>query len=367
MKISIIISMLVLGGIIISGDESDPKNLPKYLELDIDWNAISQSEVAFEFENPDTSITHTMHLLRNADGLPMLYYTDVLTPVCIDGVCKPVYVEMYWDLYGQYAGYGEYPDQVFSKFDHDDFESKDYDKLHTLLGDSYSVLGRRKLTQLYDISQERKVLIKFKGQEIDGVSGATKKEIKTAIVEGALYSCYTLWHIVHGSASKKIKDKLPEIYSDKLEDEFLNSNHKEYQLFAIENLESNRFKNKIDQLLQIAENGTPLTRKYILKKMPKELFGHKLVIDNLYKNLSGLDLNTRTLLIKNLSHSNHNAALAMSTQLDILSKNQLKNYLQQIDENSAFRTEKLLKNLERTDEDKNFAFAYLVKQFLQKG
>ena len=35
-------------------------------------------------------------------------------------------------------------------------------------------------------------------EEIDGISGATPKSISNAIVEGAVYTCYTIWHLANG-------------------------------------------------------------------------------------------------------------------------------------------------------------------------
>lgn len=364
MKFSIFISVIFLGGFFVSSTDSTPKNNPKHLVVDVDWNSISTSEDVFQFSNRDTLVTHTMRLLRNDAGLPLLYYADILTPVCIDGLCKPVYVEMYWDLFGQYAGYGEYPDKLLSKFDHDDFEAHDYVKLNDLLSDSHSILGRRRLTQLYDISQERAVMIKFKGQEVDGVSGATKKEIKTAIVEGALYSCYTLWHLSYGEAAVKIKDRLPEIYNDALRDYFLSSGHDSYQMYAVENLPPAAFGSYINELTQVLTSCKPLTRKYTLKKMPKELYSQKMLVDRLYSNIEDLDFNARTLLINNLRHSNEAAAKALSTQLGVMSKNQIKSYLSQVRELPKFQSVSVLNNLKTSSADQGFAYAFMVKEFL---
>lgn len=353
-----------MGGVLVSNIDSTPNNVPKHLILDVDWESIATSEEVFQFQNRDTLVTHTMNLLRNDDGLPLLYYADILTPVCIDGICKPVYVEMYWDLFGQYAGYGEYPDKILSKFDHDDFEKDDYDKLHGLLNDANSILGRRRLSQLYDISQEREIMIKFKGQEVDGVSGATKKEIKTAIVEGALYSCYTLWHLSYGEAAEKIKENLPKIYNNALANHFLNSGHDAYHMYGMENLAKEDFHDRVPELTQVLKNSKPVTRKYTLKKMPKELYNESMIVDQLYGNISDLDFNARTLLIKNLKYSNEKAANALSTQMDVMSKNQLKSFLNSVSEIPDFQSPIVLSNLKKSTTEKSFAYAFMVKEFL---
>ncbi|MFT4568516.1 MAG: hypothetical protein ACI9FN_003485 [Saprospiraceae bacterium] len=341
-----------------------PQNMPKHIEIAFNWDQIKDSKGAFEFNNPDAVLSHQMNLLSDDDGIPLLYYSDIVTPVCIDGLCKPVYVEMYWDLMGQYTGYGEFPGEILSKFDHENFETEDYMKLHELLLDHTSVLGRRKLSALYDIRQERKIAITFKGIEVDGVSGATKKEIKTAIVDGALYSCYALWHLANGTAALKIKEQLPEIYSESLATYFLNSGHDGYQHYALKMMPKSEFGKNIDQVTAILLTGKTLTRAYGLKKMPKELFSNSVVIERLFGNIAEMDFNARTLMIKGLKYSQPSAAMALSGQVKHMSKNQLKSFLKTMESNSAFQTEEVLELLSSFMIETKYPYEYMISDFL---
>lgn len=342
-----------------------PNNPPKHLGLEVDWQRMAKSEAVFLFKNPDTLLTHQMHLLRDQNDLPLLYYANIQTPVCIDGLCKPLHIEMYWDLVGQYVGYGVYPEEGLTKFDHEVFEPGDYLKLHQLLLNPHSILDRRKVSDLYDIGKERKKQITFKGKEVDGISGATKKEVKTTVVEGALYSCYTLWHLAYGNAAEKIKNHLPAIRSDSLANYFLQSGYEAYQMDALKQLSLTDFQEKIDLLIPILKNGKPLIRAYILKKLPKPLFGHPLFVAEVYQNFSDLDFNSRTLLINHLQYSKPDVAIALSKQLTIMSENQLNTFLKQLESHQKFQMESVMNNLRKYAEDKNFTYSYLVQQFLE--
>ena len=366
MKFGIIVCLLLGWTSLFLFRNKLPNNPPKYLELKVDWKEVYNSEKVFEFKNPDTLIEHQIHLLSDSNELPLFYYSNIQTPVCIDALCKPLYIELYWDLVGQYVGYGVYPEQLLSKFDHEVFEQQDYLKLHQLLLNAHSILERRKLTDLYDIGKTREKQITFKGKEVDGVSGATKKEVKSTVVEGALYSCYTLWHLAYGEAASKIKQQLPSIYSDSLAASFLQSDYEAYQMYALKQLSGAAFEENIAHLIPILENGKPLTRAYILKKMPKSLFGHALIVNKLYKSFSELDFNSKTLLLKNLSFSNQTAFTFLSQQLSAMSKNQLKTFLSQLENHKAFQTETILKNLENYAAE-NYTYSHLVNRFLDQA
>lgn len=341
-----------------------PKNDTQQFELnDTDWQNISSSQFAFSFKNPDTTITHQMQLLSDANGLPLLYYSDILTPVCIDGLCKPVYVELYWDLLGQYVGYGDYPDKVLTKYDHEYFEEQDYLKLHQLLLDKTSVIGRRRLQQLYDQNTVRTDTITFKGVEVDGISGATRKEIKESIVEGGLYSCYTLWHLVYGPAVELMRENIDRIYTPAVEDYFLNSNYDGYQYYAIRKMDADKFNDHIDHIVSFITTGKPLSRSYALKKMPKHLFKDPIVIDQLYKQFSNFDFNAKTLLLENLHHANSSAAVFIADSIGSLSKNQLVTFLEAIQQLDAVDAVK--DNLIMYAQNGNSNYSFLVEDLIE--
>lgn len=366
MKSLVYILLILFGGTLFTLDTNLPKNPPKFLKLELAGKQMAKAEEAFKFSNPDTLIDHQMYTLLNKENIPIMYYADIQTPVCIDGLCKPLYIEMYWDLTGEYLGYGVHPNQKLSKYDHDYFEEENYVKLHSLLSDPYSVVGRRDLGDLYDIQTERTEKIKFKGKEIDGVSGATRKEVKNSIVEGALYSCYTLWRLAYGDAVVKINDQLPEIYNPELEHYLLAANWENYNMHAARKLPSEKFEDNLSSLVNIIRSVKPVSRSYLLKKMPQRLFASKEVTSSLYAHFKTFDFNSKTLLLEALADAEPQSLDIVADQLSGLSKNQLKIYFDQLRQHPASQTESLKNKLNSQISDKAFSNAYLVESFLKE-
>lgn len=339
------------------------RNPPLFCALDTAWAAGEIPEQIGAFSNKDTLLEHPLYLLSDTLGQPQLFYADVLTPVCIDGICKPVFIELYWDLTGSYAGYGVYADKPLTKFDHDEFLPEDHEKLDRLLADNNSVLRRKELSDLFDERAAAVKKIEYQGEKLDAVSGATKKEIKESIVEGALYSCYTLWHLIHGEASKRIEHYLDSIYSKTLEKRFLSSDHEPYRYYALQSMPPADFMEYSEQLAAIFANARPLTRTYMLKKMPEDLLGAEAICRQFYRYFSVVDINTKTLLIDRLPGSHPIALELLSTAVEAMTANQLKSYLDALSAAGSIG-EDVLGILERSAQSTEYAYSYLITQWL---
>ena len=344
-----------------------PSNSPKYFELESTWDKLHYQELKFYFDNPDSNIEHEMNLVFSKDSLPLFYYADILTPVCIDKICKPLYIELYWDLLGNYIGYGEYDDELLSKYDHETFNSEDYLKLHKLLSNPRSRIERKKISDLYDADKKREKSIQFKGKEVDGITGATKLEIKQSVVEGALFSCFTLYHLVHGSAQNKMKETTALIYNEEVAEEFLTSKNKYYQEYAIKNLPLNKFEGEIFSIVSIFKTANPLNRSIILKKLPKSLFSHSIMTETVYHELEKWDHNSRTLLIKNVEYADYTAFIYVSKKMEHLTKNQVSGYLKHLNLQKPENHDIVMKNLQVFSEDSTYPYEYLVKEYLDRN
>ena len=337
---------------------------PRHFAMQKEYEQVASTQELFNFHNADTLIEHQLSLLSDADSAPLLYFSDIKTPVCIDGLCKPMYIKVYWNLLGAYVGFGTVKSQLLTKFDHEEFEPEDYLMLHQLLLNDKSILRRKKMSELYDKRRIPQKQIKYKGVELDAVSGATIKEISSSVVEGALYSCYTLWHLVHGEVKGKMKSYLDSIYSPSLQAYFLNSDYPDYHLYALKKMDGAEFPNHVSRILSIFEQGKPLTRTYILKKMPEMLWSDPLITRSLFGNFSTLDINSKTLLVKNLPWADTSAAEQLAAQLPDMSKNQLKLYLTHLTQNPELKTPELVEKLTAIAKKRDFVYAYLVQKFL---
>lgn len=189
---------------------------------------LKQNEVREYQVTENDTLTYTLKLAFNEKGEPAYFFRNIFTPVCITGECKPVYINFYWDLLGNYQRYDFPPREILTKMDHREFKPEDYQKLQAILFNKQSLLGEYAIEDLIGKGSEKLA------DSVDAKTGATLKTIKNEVIEGAVYTCYTLWHIAHG---KKVISEMQKItttlQSDALLHRFLASDNYYYQYWAI--------------------------------------------------------------------------------------------------------------------------------------
>src|SRR5215217_3489757 len=82
----------------------------------------------FSIVENDT-LTYTLKLALDESGQPQYFFRNIFTPVCYTNECKPVHINFYWDLLGNYERFDLPENKVLTKVDHDEFKSEDYEKL----------------------------------------------------------------------------------------------------------------------------------------------------------------------------------------------------------------------------------------------
>lgn len=180
----------------------------------------------FAIHENDTT-NYSLHLAVDKAGRPLYYYRNIFTPVCYTGECKPVFVNFYWDLLGNYIRYDLPEKEVLTKQDHKVFKQDDYEKLQEILAKPNSLLAELKITDLIVPGTENLA------DSVDARTGATLKTIKNEVIPGAVYTCYTLWHIAHGPVMAEM-ERITETYNSKqLLHRFLSSGNYEYQYWAL--------------------------------------------------------------------------------------------------------------------------------------
>lgn len=132
----------------------------------------------------------TVPVLQVVDeqGIPY-WYRRVFTEVCLTGECRPVDVGIYWECTGDFLGLEVYREPL-TKTDHSDFTVWDYRKLMSILENDWSALREYDFEELVTEKPED-------SDDVDGISGATRKEVAKEAVENAVYTTYTLWHLIH--------------------------------------------------------------------------------------------------------------------------------------------------------------------------
>ena len=132
------------------------------------------------------SLGNEVFLILDKDKKPQHYFSAVFTPVCVDGSCYPINIELYWDLAGHYLKYGLSKDEILTKIEHLPFTDFDYGLLHRMIARSPSALANFTIYELTLPIEDK----------VDGVTGATRPELSGSFVPDALFTTYTLWHLV---------------------------------------------------------------------------------------------------------------------------------------------------------------------------
>ena len=224
---------------------------------------LSTSGKAFCLMFRDT-IPMEVELVFDTDGLPDFYHCHVNTPVCDDGLCRSLLLDVYWDLLGNFTRFEvpEFP--PLTKWDHLEFTTEDYVKLNEILRDKNSVLGTvRDVNALFDLSTKKI------SEKVDAVTGATRETIKNAVVPGAVYSSYTLWHVVNGDIPSGIQQYTVSYQGPALINKFLLSENYHYHYEALDYLVSTGYEGHLPELVRMLNNSGPFVTRMAVKQFPR--------------------------------------------------------------------------------------------------
>jgi len=125
------------------------------------------------------------------------YFRKIHTGVCFDNKCRELDIIVYWNITGRYLGFEMPEGEFLSKTEHEPFIDEEYLRLNELLADNSLPLGGISFDKLIKASESET-------GALDGVSGATSKEVSEMVVKGAAYTTYKLWNIVHGPTMELI-------------------------------------------------------------------------------------------------------------------------------------------------------------------
>ena len=88
--------------------------------------------VPFYTDIKDTIPNDTLLIYFDKNENPVKYSRKIITGVCIDGECRLVNIELFWNTTGRYLGFKLPKGEFLSKTEHDPFKSADYNRLHEL-------------------------------------------------------------------------------------------------------------------------------------------------------------------------------------------------------------------------------------------
>ena len=183
------------------------------LVLSVQTTLVAGDSVAYQMiltdpVNPDAVyLPHTVVLGFDEYGFPDKYKLSLFIDVCLQKICKPLAVTLFWNALGDYE-YLEYPEHLpFTKYNHKSFTPGDYRRLDEILRDRYSILGKHPLS-FFEKQFTRDPA------RVDAVTSATPQAIRDAVVEEAAYTSWALWHWANGEIPGHLLQNTIGICSD---------------------------------------------------------------------------------------------------------------------------------------------------------
>jgi hypothetical protein len=188
--------------------------------------------------DPDAKpMPHELVQVNDVNGEPQAYWMWVDSVICREKFCEVVRVQLHWDALGNYTRYDVAIGSTLTKLDHVPFTDFDHAKLHSILVDKQSSL--RVVDKDAMTGKPSK-----KSAAVDGVVGATILTLKDAVVIGAGYCCYDLWHWANGEVASIVRGLSAEESSAPKLFEYLASGDDDAVSFAMDALSERKIYSK---------------------------------------------------------------------------------------------------------------------------
>ena len=200
---------------------------------------------------------------------------------------------------------------------------------------------------------------------VDAISGATIAQVKEAVVSGALYSCYTAWHLVHGDIQEQLKTHTQATLTHEMTQHMLHSINADYQLFALDQMELKDYHAHYQQIAHIFKTGTPLVRSVIAKRLTSKFKDTPQLQRPFWEAFEQVDSSSRSLMMNYLNQAPDYVAQVLSQKLGVMSKNQLKDFLHTLASKRVIPAE-IHTNLLEFARSEHQTYAYVAQEFLDE-
>lgn len=262
----------------------------------ISWSITANMEIEHPIQiihkgiHPTEPIECTLIEIQNEEQHPIAFYMDVESVVCGDSQCRVDIVRIYWDNLGQFDRLAIPNGVALEKAKGEHFNQADYKKLDKILNDKNSPLK-----EVY-----KNEIVSTGGSEgIDGMSGATVLVEKSAFVEGAVWSCYSLWHWVHGETQQLIRGITGEAFTNLALQDLLKKDSLDWQYFAVEQFTKRKdYTQKTVALLESTIGQNPILLKNSLPYW--ELAPNSIYTKVLSRLIQTQERENRLLILNNL-------------------------------------------------------------------
>jgi hypothetical protein len=139
----------------------------------------------------------------------------------------------------------------------------------------------------------------------DAVTGATPEAIRNEIIEGALYTSHTLWHLCRGKIRDQILNHTVEmLLNEVFMHQLVLSGDIHYIEFALRNLNSFDPSDFHGDIILIIQNNSSLTASRIIEYMPGTLICNNEFNDQLWNLFGDLQYLSQRQFLKKLASCN---------------------------------------------------------------
>ena len=321
-------------------------------------NPTIKKEKAFVAYTKD-SVMLEVDLIFNSEAEPIKYYSNVVTPVCEEGVCYNLVAEVYWDLLGNFMDYKETALDPLTKFDHIKFTREDHNKMKEILRDKTSLLANYKAEDLVDHS------IEIKSEVIDGVAGATYKSLSGAVVRGAVYSSHTLWHIVNGEVADKIVAHTESLMNDDLLIWMLDSDNYNLQFYALNKIDTGN-EQYTPNLIRLISEGNSYVPFFAIEKIPEWAWSSALYQPKIIILLKEVEFRMQNEILNKLNDREleENSITVLTSSMESLNKSQLKKAFNILNNNRDRLSVESIGEIESLSESGKKEISEAAEQFL---
>lgn len=276
------------------------------------------SESAIESSGDVDTVTAVIDTLWDQSGLLEGYMAKINSPVCEADKCYAIEIIFHWDPIGRFVNYDTIPGQGLTKLDHIPFTQADYQKLQNILRNDKSVLA----------SYQKEQLVKdTRISDIDGFTGATIQEIKDNVIEGAVYSCYTLWHLAHGPIPHMLQQRTCTLFNEKLVKKLVAMQDQQVNYFLINNFSEKDFSDYLPLVLQTIAEGTGYFPKNAIEKIPETTLMNDVSQEFFTSEFTELNYFTQVALLKKIGQHTVNERLLYCFEQSLDARDSYRNEL----------------------------------------
>lgn len=263
------------------------------------WTALKKEQQPIMTYTVNDTLSFPVYVVEDPDSKAFYFATQLQTNVCNDQVCLPIEVNLFWDLLGNYHHFSRDNDFHFTKFDHQYFEDADYKRLQEIMLDSLSVLRDYQVEDLLDKEAKKYSL------EVDAVTKPTSPLFSNVTVPGALYTVYTLWHIVNGSIKQALYQYAQTHYQERAwASYFAQSKVPVYQEYFLKQLSESDLKKYQQEVVALLFAEDDFVPHYAIDVLEKDYLIDPKQYNAVLHRLSALKPHVTTEVIKSIANPN---------------------------------------------------------------